>query len=178
MAQFASGGDTVTNDPCVQLAGIKGINALLADADTCDQQDNADAMIDFAKSRGITNANALIANAIAYRKHPRNAVNMQGTIPSTPYCQKPPKNQELLGVVNDQLPGLNPYVFGGTTVGMVPFGDRKSKSFTLGAVADDFLISSLIMSLRTVSQRQYVFLRIISRRRAVVLYSKFAILAM
>lgn len=122
---MASGGDIVTHDPCVQLAGIKGINALLADADTCDQQDNADAMIDFAKSAGVTNSADLIANAIAYRKHPRNAVNILGAMPSTSYCQKPPRNQELLGIANDQLPGLNPYIFGGPTVGMVPFGDGE-----------------------------------------------------
>jgi len=46
----ASGGPRdPNNDPCVVLAGINGINALLAGADACAQQDNADAMVDFAK---------------------------------------------------------------------------------------------------------------------------------
>lgn len=51
----ASGGDITTGNPCVQLAGIDGINSLLANADACAQQDNADAMVDFAKSAGVTN---------------------------------------------------------------------------------------------------------------------------
>jgi hypothetical protein len=40
----ASGGDIVTNDPCVQLAGIRGISALLANGAVCDQQHVADGM--------------------------------------------------------------------------------------------------------------------------------------
>ncbi|KAK7693785.1 hypothetical protein QCA50_003357 [Cerrena zonata] len=123
---LVSGGDIFTEEPCVILAGVNGINALLANADPCDQQDNADAMIDFAKSDGVTNKDELIANAIAYRQHPRNALNIEGIIPSTPYCQKAPRNQELVGVVNDQLPGVNPGIFGGPTFGLVAFGDPSS----------------------------------------------------
>jgi len=123
---LASGGDIVTSNPCVQLAGIDGINALLADADPCAQQDNADAMIDFAKSDGVTNSAALIANAIAYRQHPRNAFSINGVVPSTPYCQKAPKNVELQGMVNAQLDGVNPGVFGGPSFGLVAFGDPSS----------------------------------------------------
>lgn len=104
---------------------MDGINALLANADPCDQQDNADAMIDYAKSPGVTNTDELIANAIAYRKHPRNALNIEGIIPSTPYCQKAPRNAELVGIVNDQLPGVNPGIFGGPSFGLVAFGDRE-----------------------------------------------------
>ena len=120
-----SGGDIFTNEPCVQLAGIDGINALLADADPCAQQDNADAMIDFAKSPGVTNSDALIANALAYREHPRNSLNIDGIVPSTPYCQRAPRNVELAGVVNAQLDGVNPGIFGGPTFGLVAFGDRE-----------------------------------------------------
>jgi hypothetical protein len=52
-------------------------------------------MIDFANSPNIMNRDALIENAIAYRKHPRNVLNINGVVPSTPYCQKAPKNQEV-----------------------------------------------------------------------------------
>ena len=120
--QLVSGGDIITNDPCVQLAGIDGINALLADADPCAQQDNADAMIDFAKSPGVTNADALIANAIAYRQHARNAFNINGVVPATPYCTRPPRNSELEGLVNAQLEGVNPGIYGNINLGLFAFG--------------------------------------------------------
>ncbi|KAI0748608.1 hypothetical protein C8Q80DRAFT_1354376 [Daedaleopsis nitida] len=119
---LASGGDIFTDEPCVQLAGIGGINALLADADPCAQQDNADAMVDFAKSPGVTNVAALIANALAYRRHPRNAFSVNGVLPATPYCTRAPRNAELLGVANAQLDGVDPGVFGSVSVGLIAFG--------------------------------------------------------
>jgi hypothetical protein len=119
---LVSGGDIKTNDPCVNLAGINGINALLAGADPCAQQDNADAMIDFANSAGITNKDALIANAVAYRKHPRNALDLGGFVPSTPFCTRAPKNSQLNGLVNGQLNGVNPGLFGGPKFPVVAFG--------------------------------------------------------
>jgi hypothetical protein len=62
----ASGGPRdPNNDPCVVLAGLNGINALLAGADACAQQNNADAMVDFAKLPGIKNKQASIDNAVA-----------------------------------------------------------------------------------------------------------------
>jgi hypothetical protein len=80
-------------------------------------------MIDFAKSPGVTNQAALIAAAIAYRQHPRNADDIGGGItPSTPYCTTPPRNQELVGVFNAQLPGVNPGLFGGPSGPIVAFG--------------------------------------------------------
>ena len=121
---LASGGDTTTGDPCVQLAGINGINALLANADPCAQQDNADAMVDFAKSKGVKNKAALIANAVAYIQHPRNALNINGVTPSTPFCQKAPKNAELNGLVHKQLNGVDPGLFGSPALGIFAFGDR------------------------------------------------------
>jgi len=124
-----SGGDIETNTPCVTLAGDNGISSLLANADACAQQDNADAMIDFANSKGVTNKQALIDNAIAYRKHPRNALNINGVTPSTPFCQKAPKNSELNGVVNGQLDGVDPGLFGSPNTGIVAFGDPSSCPF-------------------------------------------------
>ncbi|KAF7440642.1 hypothetical protein PC9H_000989 [Pleurotus ostreatus] len=121
-----SGADVFTptgdDSPCVKLAGFDGINALLANAGPCDQQDNADAMIDFAKSPGVSNSDVLINFAIQYRKHARNALNVLGVVPSTPYCQKPPRNAELKGIVNSQLDGVDPGVFGGPNSPMVSFG--------------------------------------------------------
>jgi hypothetical protein len=119
----ASGGPRPAgNDPCLQLAGINGINSLLANADQCAQQNNADAMIDFAKLPGITNQQALIANAIAYRKHPRNALDINGVVPSTLFCEKAPRNPELQGIANAQLAGVNPGLFGSPSAGIVAFG--------------------------------------------------------
>ncbi|THH12642.1 hypothetical protein EW146_g7507 [Bondarzewia mesenterica] len=126
---LVSGGDIFTNEPCVQLAGIDGINALLASGDPCAQQDNADAMVDFAKSAGVTNGDALITLAIAYRKHPRNALNINGVVPSTPYCQKSPKNSELAGIVNAQLDGVDPGLFGGPNFPILPFGEDGTCPF-------------------------------------------------
>jgi hypothetical protein len=109
----------------VVLAGINGINALLANADACAQQDNADAMVDFAKQPGINNEQALIGNAIAYRKHPRNALNINGVVPSTPFCQRAPRNPELNGIVNGQLDGVDPGLFGSPNTAIVAFGARE-----------------------------------------------------
>jgi hypothetical protein len=123
---IASGGPRdPNNDPCVVLAGINGINALLANADACAQQDNADAMVDFAKQPGINNEQALIGNAIAYRKHPRNALNINGVVPSTPFCQRAPRNPELNGIVNGQLDGVDPGLFGSPNTAIVAFGARE-----------------------------------------------------
>jgi hypothetical protein len=110
---------------CVKLAGLQGIDALLANADPCLQQDNADQMIDFAKSKGVNNKDALIQNAIAYRKHPRNALNINGVVPSTPFCTRAPRNQELKGIVNAQLKGVNPGLFGSPKLGIFAFGARE-----------------------------------------------------
>ncbi|KAH8106853.1 hypothetical protein BXZ70DRAFT_254622 [Cristinia sonorae] len=143
---LVSGGDIFTNEPCVNLAGINGINALLADADPCAQQDNADAMVDFAKSPGVTNADALIQNAIAYRKHPRNALDILDVTPSTPFCEKAPRNQELVGLVNDQLPGVNPGIFGGPTFGLVAFGEDGTCPF---GSTPDVSTCSCVQSIQT-----------------------------
>ena len=127
---IASGGPRdPNNDPCVQLAGIGGINALLAGADACAQQNNADAMIDFAKGPGINNKDALIANAISYRQNPRNALNIGGVVPSTPFCENAPRNSELNGVFNNQLVGVDPGLFGGPNSPVVAFGAREQLPF-------------------------------------------------
>ncbi len=121
-----SGGDIfIDNTPCVELAGVGGINALLVDADPCAQQEIADSMITFAKSSGIVNSDALISFALKYRRHPRNAVNILGVVPSSLYCTQAPTNPELFGISNTQLDGVNPGLFGSPDVPMVPFGAGK-----------------------------------------------------
>ncbi|KAH9857127.1 hypothetical protein C2E23DRAFT_856632 [Lenzites betulinus] len=131
---LVSGGDIFTNEPCVQLAGVNGINALLADADPCAQQDNADEMIDFAHAPGVTNTDALIANAVAYAGHPRNALNINGVVPSTPFCLRAPRNLELAGVVRPQLEGVNPGIYGSVSLGLFAFGADGTCPF--GQTAD------------------------------------------
>ncbi|KAH9027666.1 hypothetical protein EDB84DRAFT_1272582 [Lactarius hengduanensis] len=121
---LVSGGDILTNQPCVELAGLGGINALLSTGGVCDQQDIADKMIDFAKSQGIKNKKALVAAAVAYRQHARNADDIgDGVVPSTPYCTKAPRNPELEGIVNEQLPGVEPGLYGGPNEPIVAFGE-------------------------------------------------------
>ena len=93
-------------------------------------------MIDFAKSPGVKNQDALMAAAIAYRKHPRNAQDIDGGVTlSTPYCTKEPRNQELVGVVNEQLPGVNPGLFGGPNSEVVAFGAGMSRRLFHDGVA-------------------------------------------
>ena len=85
-------------------------------------------MIDYAKSAGTTNSDALIAAAIAYSRHSRNADDIGGgVIPSTPYCTQPPCNTELVRIVNGQLPGVDPGLYGGPNAPMVAFGEGISK---------------------------------------------------
>ena len=107
------------------LGVFNGIKALLASADVCAQQDNADAMVDFAKQPGINNTQDLINNAITYRQHPRNAEVVNGITPSTLFCTKFPRNLELISVFNAQLPGVDPAMFGSPTTGLVGFGARE-----------------------------------------------------
>ena len=44
----------------------------------------SDAMINFVKQPGVKNEPALIDNAVVYSEHPRNALNVDGIVPSTP----------------------------------------------------------------------------------------------
>ncbi|KAK1235275.1 hypothetical protein PQX77_001509 [Marasmius sp. AFHP31] len=128
-----SGGEILDVDsPCITLGGFQSIGALLADANPCAQQDVADAMITFAKRKGVINREELISFAVAYRKHPRDAVRILGIIPATPYCLRAPINQELIGVVNEQLEGVMIGLYGGPHYPIIKFGERGSCPF--GAV--------------------------------------------
>jgi len=135
---LASGGDTsaANGDPCVKLAGQDGINALLANGDICLQQTVADEMVDFAKSAGVTNKDALIQFAQTYLAHPRNALNINGVVPSTPFCQQAVKNSELNGIFHKQLDGVDKGLFGNTALGVFAFGDPRSCPFGKKANVD------------------------------------------
>lgn len=62
-----------------QLGRYRLHQRTLSTGGVCDQQDNADKMIDSAKSLGVTNKDTLIA----HRKHPRNAEDIGGGIISS-----------------------------------------------------------------------------------------------
>ncbi|KAJ7709753.1 hypothetical protein B0H17DRAFT_236727 [Mycena rosella] len=122
----SSGGDIFDDsDPCFEL-GINGYSALFAEADVCAQQENADAMITFAKSQGVVNSAQLIDVALAYRQLSRESVEIMGFYPSTPYCTIAPINPELGGVWNDQPQGVQQGIYGGPNYPIVPFGDDGS----------------------------------------------------
>ena len=108
------------------LGAFNGVKALQADADVCVQQENADAMVDFAKLPGVNNMQALISNAIAYRHYPRNVEVVDGVTPKTLFCNNSPRNfEELASVFNAQLPGTAAGLFGSPTTGLVAFGARE-----------------------------------------------------
>ncbi|KAF4615194.1 hypothetical protein D9613_002617 [Agrocybe pediades] len=131
---LVSGGDIYTHDPCTNFGGYYAIDALSEYADSCDQQVLADSMITFAKSSGIVNRDALINYAISFRRHPRHAVEILGVVPSSLYCLTPPINEELVGVYNDQLEGVNPGLYGSPSAPIVPFGSEGT--CPLGMTAD------------------------------------------
>jgi len=128
-----SGGDIFTNDPCVNLGGSFGIDALSEYADPCDQQDLADSMITFAKSDGIRNRDALISYAVSFRKHARHSVEILGTIPSSLFCLKDSINPELDGIYNAQIDGANPGLFGSPSSSLVPFGSSGTCPYSMTA---------------------------------------------
>ena len=58
--------------------------------------------------------------------------SINGVTQSTLFCERAPHNKELSGVVNAQLQGVDPGLFGSPSTGIVAFGACK------------FLISSFI----------------------------------
>jgi len=113
------------SNPCFDY-GVDGYNALCADADVCAQQEVADAMVTFAKSKGVCNSAELIQVAVAYRKLPRESEEMFGFYPSTPYCNKISVNTELWGIWNEQPEGVTVGLYGGPNYPIVPFGETGS----------------------------------------------------
>jgi len=110
----ASGNST----QCNPLA-VTAFSTLLAAAGPCDQQNAADALIDFSKQ---LNSQEMIALAQVFCQQARNTPNSL----SVPYCQQAPKNAELNGLFQCQYQGANLNEFvGGLSVGdpgTIPFG--------------------------------------------------------
>jgi len=99
---------------------IASFTTLLAAAGPCDQQNQADNMIDLAKT--LNNNADMIKLTQIFAQQPRNTPTSQ----SVPYCQTPPKNAELNGLFQCQFQGANLNVFvGGAALGAsgtIPLG--------------------------------------------------------
>ncbi|KAJ7087870.1 hypothetical protein C8R44DRAFT_29813 [Mycena epipterygia] len=118
-------GDIYDSDPCFDFT-INGFSALSADANVCAQQETADGMISWAKSRGGRNTADLINVAQVYRQIARESVEIMGIYPSTPYCTTAPINSELMGICNEQPEGVTRGLYGGPNYPIVSFGDGAS----------------------------------------------------
>ncbi|KAF8631918.1 hypothetical protein AX15_002175 [Amanita polypyramis BW_CC] len=101
---------------------IKSFDTLLAAAKACDQQDEADNMIDLAKSLG--NDKEMITLTQIFAQQPRNSPSSQ----SVQYCDKAPRNSELNGLFQCQFASTDKKTFvGGVPVGSpgtIPFGHQ------------------------------------------------------
>jgi hypothetical protein len=80
---------------------IKSFDTLLAAADACAQQDQADQMIDLAHQ--LNSDPTMIRLTQLFVQQPRNSPNSIGV----PYCQTAPKNKELVGYFQCQFQGSN-----------------------------------------------------------------------
>lgn len=89
-----------------QLSTFAGqaIGTLLGGSDVCAQQDLADNLVDFAKSK---NLNGLVDVAKRFRQAERNVNPFANANPCSKFCQKQPRNAELAGVVQAQDPNCN-----------------------------------------------------------------------
>ncbi|KAI0291891.1 hypothetical protein BC826DRAFT_1021544 [Russula brevipes] len=112
----AAGGGQQCNPIAVNAFGT-----LLAAAGVCEQQDNADIMMDLSKK---LNSADMIKFAQTFCMQSRNTPDSL----SVPYCQKAPRNAELNGLFQCQFAGANPTNFvGGLTAGApgtIPFGHK------------------------------------------------------
>lgn len=119
-ACLAAGG----GERCNPLS-IKAFDTLLANAGDCDQQDQADDMVDLGKS---LNSNEVVKLSQVFAQQPRNSPNSV----AIPYCQKAPRNPELNGLFQCQFAGVNQKLFVGNKAvgepGTIPFGRTKPVS--------------------------------------------------
>ncbi|KAK2463674.1 hypothetical protein APHAL10511_004425 [Amanita phalloides] len=115
-ACVAAGGSL--GDVCNPQA-IKSFDTLLANAGPCDQQNEADNMIDLAHK--LNNNAQMIKFTQIYVQQPRNSPSSQ----SVPYCQDAPRNSELKGLFQCQFAGVDPNTF----VGGIPVGSRGTIPF-------------------------------------------------
>jgi len=127
IAQVISDSTTKWEAACNKAGGAQQCNSiavnafgtLLAGAGTCDQQNNADIMMNLSKKLGST---AMISLAQTFAQQPRNTPNSL----SVQYCQKAPQNAELNGLFQCQFQGADPVKFNGGVQagapGTIPFG--------------------------------------------------------
>jgi len=106
---------------CNQIA-VNAFGTLLAAAGPCDQQNNADIMMDLSKK---LNSPDMIKFAQIFAQQPRNTPNSVGV----PYCQQAPRNAELNGLFQCQFQGADlTHFVGGVAVGSpgtIPFGQSS-----------------------------------------------------
>jgi hypothetical protein len=99
---------------------INSFDTLLAAADACAQQDQADKMIDLAHQ--LNSDPTMIRLTQIFMQQPRNSPNSVGM----PYCDTAPKNKELVGYFQCQFQGSNLSKFSNGQAaggpGTLPFG--------------------------------------------------------
>ncbi|KAL0954553.1 hypothetical protein HGRIS_003518 [Hohenbuehelia grisea] len=115
---------------CGTLAG-KAVTPLLAAQPECSQQDLADEIIDTSKQFDAATQANMLAIAIEYRQSEKNTPPDFSTNPPTlrnsVFCQKAPKNPELIGLVQAQDPGNDPNIFFDPALGKsVRLGDQAN----------------------------------------------------
>ncbi|KAH9975209.1 hypothetical protein BJV74DRAFT_798804 [Russula compacta] len=108
-------------DQCNSIA-VNAFDTLLAGAGDCDQQNNADTMMDLSKK---LNSQTMIQLTQIFAQQARNSPNSL----SIPYCQNAPRNAELNGLFQCQFQGVDPNNFVGGLKpgdkGTIPFGQAN-----------------------------------------------------
>ncbi|KAI9451746.1 proline-rich protein [Lactarius psammicola] len=124
---------------CNQIA-VNAFGTLLAAAGPCDQQDNADIMMDLSKKLKSPD---MIKFAQIFAQQPRNTPDSV----SVEYCQTAPRNEELNGLFQCQFQGADPINFTkglkAGDAGTIPFGQTavldpagSCPAHTSGPIAD------------------------------------------
>ncbi|KAH8979164.1 proline-rich protein [Lactarius hatsudake] len=134
---------------CNSIA-VTAFGTLLAAAGPCDQQDNADIMMDLSKK---LNSPDMIKFAQIFAQQPRNTPNSV----SVEYCQKAPRNAELNGLFQCQFQGADPVNFTNGLkagdAGTIPFGQTavlnpagSCPAHTSGPIADGTQLADQVSS--------------------------------
>ncbi|KAH9173996.1 proline-rich protein [Lactarius sanguifluus] len=132
--------DTAGGGQQCNAIAVTAFGTLLAAAGPCDQQDNADIMMDLSKK---LNSPDMIKFAQIFAQQPRNTPNSV----SVEYCQKAPRNEELNGLFQCQFQGADPVNFTNGLkagdAGTIPFGQTavlnpagSCPAHTSGPIAD------------------------------------------
>lgn len=107
-------GSACRGDVCGVLGG-RTIGTLLAASPECSQQDLADEIIDASKNEDAATAANMVQLAIQFRQCEKNTPpDFTANPPSarnSVFCQKAPRNPELIGLVQAQDPANDPTLF-------------------------------------------------------------------